>query len=51
MLQDLMQGKKTEIDYINGEIVLRGRGVGVPTPVNEVLWLMIKHKESFGMSA
>ncbi|MEO3993368.1 MAG: 2-dehydropantoate 2-reductase [Desulfurococcaceae archaeon TW002] len=51
MLQDLMQGKKTEIDYINGEIVLRGREVGVSTPVNEVLWLMIKYKESLKSAA
>lgn len=46
MLQDIMQKKKTEIDYINGEVVMRGREVGVHTPVNEVLWLMIKYKES-----
>ena len=26
-----------ETDYLNGEIVLRGRQVGVPTPVNELL--------------
>ncbi|MEM4032233.1 MAG: 2-dehydropantoate 2-reductase [Zestosphaera sp.] len=45
MLQDIMHKKKTEIDYINGEVVVRGREVGVPTPVNEVLWLMIKYKE------
>lgn len=46
MLQDMMHKKKTEIDYINGEVVVRGREVGVPTPVNEVLWLMVKYKES-----
>ena len=51
MLQDIIQGKRTEIDYINGEIVMRGGEVGVPTPVNEVLWLMIKYKESLRKSA
>ena len=46
MLQDIIWGKRTEVDYINGEIVVRGRRVGVSTPVNEVLWLMMKYKES-----
>jgi len=47
MLQDIIWGKRTEVDYINGEVVVRGRKAGVLTPVNEVLWLMIKYKESF----
>ncbi len=46
MLQDIIWGKRTEVDYINGEVVVRGRRVGVSTPVNEVLWLMMKYKES-----
>jgi 2-dehydropantoate 2-reductase len=46
MLQDIIWGKRTEVDYINGEVVVRGRRAGVLTPVNEVLWLMIKYKES-----
>lgn len=46
MCQDLMSGKRTEVDYINGEVVLRGRKVGVETPLNEALWLLIKFKES-----
>ena len=27
----------TEVDYLNGEIVLLGRTHGVPTPVNDML--------------
>jgi len=46
MLQDIIWGKRTEVDYINGEVVVRGRRAGVSTPVNEVLWLMMKYKES-----
>ncbi len=36
--QSIVRGTGTiETDYLNGEIVLRGRQVGVPTPVNELL--------------
>ena len=36
--QSLTRGTGSiEADYLNGEIVLRGREIGVPTPVNEVL--------------
>ncbi|MFD7448441.1 ketopantoate reductase family protein [Kitasatospora sp. NPDC059827] len=30
-------GRSAEVDYLNGEVVLLGRGCGVPTPVNELL--------------
>ncbi len=36
--QSIVRGAGSiETDYLNGEIVLRGRQVGVPTPVNELL--------------
>ncbi len=36
--QSIVRGTGTiETDYLNGEIVLRGRQVGVPTPVNQLL--------------
>lgn len=35
MLQDLRQGKKCEIDYINGVVCEYGKQYGVPTPCNE----------------
>ena len=35
--QSVTRGGDTEIDYLNGEIVLIGRLHGVPTPVNELL--------------
>jgi 2-dehydropantoate 2-reductase len=28
---------RIEVDYLNGEIALRGRLLGMPTPVNELL--------------
>lgn len=46
MYQDLINRRRTEVDYINGEIVVRGMSVGVKTPINEILWLMVRAKES-----
>lgn len=34
MAQDVAKGRPTEIDYMNGFVVERGREVGVPTPVS-----------------
>jgi 2-dehydropantoate 2-reductase len=45
MCQDMINGKKTEIDFLNGRIVELGRKNNVPTPVNEVLVCMIKFLE------
>jgi 2-dehydropantoate 2-reductase len=42
MYQDLLAGKRTEIDYINGAIVKYGKEMGVPTPINETLIYLIK---------
>ena len=35
MLQDIEQGKKTEVDAINGVVSSYGRKVGCPTPMND----------------
>jgi 2-dehydropantoate 2-reductase len=35
MLQDVMRGRRTEIDHLNGFVVNEGRRVGVKTPFNE----------------
>ena len=40
--QDLLRGKPTEIDYLNGHIVRRGKALGIRTPANQVLWAMVK---------
>jgi 2-dehydropantoate 2-reductase len=40
--QDLMRGKPSEIDHLNGYIVRRGAALGVPTPVNRVLHTLVK---------
>jgi 2-dehydropantoate 2-reductase len=42
MYDDWKAGRPTEIDYLNGYVVRRGREIGIPTPVNEALTAMIK---------
>jgi 2-dehydropantoate 2-reductase len=42
MLQDVEAGRKTEIDFINGAVVERGKGKGVSTPVLQSLHGLIK---------
>lgn len=37
MLQDVMKGRRTEIDYLNGFVSAEGRHVGVPTPFNDAV--------------
>jgi 2-dehydropantoate 2-reductase len=34
MAQDVAKGRPTEIDYMNGHVVVEGRARGVPTPVS-----------------
>lgn len=41
MLQDIQKGKPTEIDAINGAVVMRARKTGIPTPVNETITNLI----------
>ena len=48
MLQDLTRGKKTEIDFINGAVVEKGRVRGVATPVNACIADLIRFRESAG---
>jgi 2-dehydropantoate 2-reductase len=42
MLQDLMAGRRTEIDSLCGEVVARGDEFGVPTPRNEMLLALVR---------
>lgn len=45
MYQDLRNGKRTEIDYMNGAVVELGRRHGVPCPINEGLVAIVKALE------
>lgn len=44
--QDLLRGKRSEIDYLNGFIVRRGQALGIATPANRVLWALVKLLEA-----
>jgi len=45
MLVDVLNKKKTEIDFINGAIVRLGKKHGIPTPVNKTLTAAVKGLE------
>jgi len=40
--QDITRGKPTEIDSLNGFLVRKGAELGVPTPVNQTLYSLVK---------
>ncbi len=42
MFQDILRGAPTEIEAINGAVAREGGRRGVPTPVNETLWRLVK---------
>jgi len=42
MLQDIEKGKQTEVDFINGIVVEKGKEVGIPTPFNKRVYNLIK---------
>ena len=43
--QDMNRGKRTEIDSLNGYVWRRGAKLGVPTPVNQALYALVKLAE------
>jgi 2-dehydropantoate 2-reductase len=45
MRQDLMKGRKTEIDHMNGAVVDLGRKYGIACPVNAALSTLIRSLE------
>ncbi|MBL8361617.1 MAG: 2-dehydropantoate 2-reductase [Rubrivivax sp.] len=46
MAQDLMHGRRTEIDHLNGHVVRLGSRLGVPTPVNRTLHALVSLLEA-----
>ncbi len=42
MLQDVLRGRRTEIDHLNGHVCEQGRRVGVPTPVNDAVVALVR---------
>lgn len=45
MRQDLMKGRKTEIDHMNGAVADLGQKYGIATPVNAAMATMIRYLE------
>jgi len=45
MCQDVMKGKRTEIDFLNGKVVELGKKHGIPVPVNEALVGLVRAVE------
>lgn len=45
MRQDLMKGRKTEIDHMNGAVARLGERFGLPCPVNAAMTTMIRYLE------
>lgn len=49
--QDMARRKPSEIDHLNGFVSRRGRELGVPTPVNDTLYALVKLVEDGYKSA
>ena len=45
MCQDIIKGKKTEIEFLNGKLVELGQKHGISTPVNQTLTSLVKFLE------
>jgi 2-dehydropantoate 2-reductase len=45
MLQDILTGRPTEIEALNAQVALRGRALGLPTPVNDLLTRLLQAAE------
>ena len=45
MGQDMMKGRRTEIEYINGLIAEKGAELGIPTPANAALTRIVQEVE------
>jgi 2-dehydropantoate 2-reductase len=42
MLQDILAGRPTEIEALNAQVSSRGRALGLPTPVNDLLTRLLR---------
>ena len=46
MLLDHMAGRPSAIDAINGMVPVEGAAQGIPTPYNETLSAIVRHREA-----
>lgn len=42
MLQDIEAGRKTEVEIFGGKVIALGKASGIPTPVNQTVYNIIK---------
>ena len=45
-LQDLLKGRRTEVDYFNGYVAEQGTGHGVPAPTHAALASCLRRMEA-----
>jgi 2-dehydropantoate 2-reductase len=45
MGQDMMKGRRTEIEFMNGLVADKGAQIGIPTPANAALTDIVKRVE------
>ena len=48
--RDLIEGKPSELENFNGFIVKEGKRVGIPTPVNEMIYQLLLPQENIARS-
>jgi 2-dehydropantoate 2-reductase len=48
MRQDVLAGRRTEIDYMNGYIIAKAAIYGIPVPVNAMIVDLVKSKATLG---
>src|SRR5262249_47338959 len=51
MGQDMVKGRRTEIEFLNGFIVDKAKEIGVPTPANAALTDIVKRVEKGELQA
>lgn len=49
MYQDIMAGRRTEVDFINGAIVREGERLGLPCPVNKAITRLAQSIEQLAL--
>jgi len=49
--QDIARGRTTEIDSLNGYLSRRGAALGIPTPVNDALYALVKLLEESAINS
>ena len=42
MAKDFTDGKPVELEGLTGEVIRRGKLLGIPTPVNDIIYSILK---------